>query len=252
MFKSTIVIATSCNLCFIVMSLSKRDEESVSWRGQCVPGTGGTERAGRDSDLSRQAVVETETTVVGREPTSGTDGEVDVVGVSRPDLHQFVSGLGEVRECLGGLESTVPSPAPVVLPAKSVVSGFPASAAPLSAHVDSEDSLRVYETSVVTLSSPAHVTTDDAFVGETAGEFDGSGSESEGLTLADLRRTGACSSEAPETSQLPPSKCFVLSLLLVFRFLFSLLVILYWPIRDIRFCSFKPCTLVSWNLHRGY
>ena len=57
------------------MGLSKRDEESVSGRGQCVPGTGGTEHAGRDSDLSRQAVVETETTVVGREPTSG-DGRL--------------------------------------------------------------------------------------------------------------------------------------------------------------------------------
>ena len=147
---------------------------------------------------------------------------MDVVGVSAGPSPVRV-GTGRGARVSGRVGSTVPSPAPVVSPAESVVSGFPASAAPLSAHVDSVDSLRVYETSVVTLSSPAHVTTDDAFVGGTAGECDrlwiGVGRTDVGGSAVVLERVLL---RLLRLLDLPPSKYFILSLFFGFQVPFQL------------------------------
>ena len=160
------------------------------------------EHAGRDSVLSRQAVEETEVTVVGRVETTETDAEVDVEGVSAgPSPVRAGTGLG-VR---AGVEpvTTVPSSARVEAENLGVASGEGTAAGPSSARaVDAESpwwrclgwalgsSRRIYgESPSVALSDVC-----------------GTGSESEGLTLADWRRTGFSSSAVPETSCLSPCK----------------------------------------------
>ena len=116
------------------MSSSEREEECVGVEQQCVPGTGGTEHAGRDSSLSRQAVAETETAVVGRIETTGTDTEVDVVGTSAgPSPVRVGSGLGTRRVALG--VKTVPSSARVETEDAVAASGVDAATGPSPAHV---------------------------------------------------------------------------------------------------------------------
>ena len=112
----------------------REGEERLVGEGQCTPGTVEAEHAGRDSVLSRQAVAETEVTVVGRDETTGTDAEVDVGGVSAgPSPVRAGTGLG-VR-ARAETVMTVPSSARVGSEGVCVSPGVGTVAGPSSARV---------------------------------------------------------------------------------------------------------------------
>ena len=179
----------------------KGGEERLVGEGQCTPGTVEAEHAGRDSVLSRQAVEETEVTVVGRDETTGTDAEVDVGGVSAgPSPVRAGTGLG-VR-ARAETVMTVPSSARVgsegvcVSPGVGTVAG-PSSARVTPATCSGEGDMAGPWSAQVDIYGESSVAVSDVC---------GTGSESEGLTLADWRRTGFSSSAVPEASYLSPCK----------------------------------------------